>query len=255
MSFFSVNNICKSYPTSNGDQLSVLDNVSFSANKGEFVSILGPNGCGKTTLLMIVAGIETSDSGSFLFQNGGAIGNRFGIVFQNYRDALLPWRSNLDNLCFPLELGGKSKVERRTIVDKLAQELDLKIELNSYPYQLSGGQQQLLSLGRALISDPDLLLLDEPLSSLDFQTALRMCDEIQDIWLKTRITTLLISHDIDDTIFLSDRIILLTKLPARIGDVFEVDLERPRTNETRKSRRFFELRNAILDSFREVAAT
>ena len=146
MSYFSVNNICKTYPTSEGDKLSVLNDVSFTVNKGEFVSVLGPNGCGKTTLLLIIAGIESPDSGATTFQNEDSSGNNFGIVFQNYRDALLPWKNNLDNLCFPLELDGKPKKKRHTIAKELIQELHLKIDLRSYPYQLSGGQQQLLSL-------------------------------------------------------------------------------------------------------------
>lgn len=252
MSFLTVSNLCKSFPNHNADRLKVLSDISFSAKKGEFVSLLGPNGCGKSTLLFMIAGIEAPDSGTIFLHNEKLEESKFGMVFQNYRDALLPWKSNLDNLCFPLELGGISKDDRHKTALELIAKIGLKIDIDAYSYQLSGGQQQLLSLGRALISNPNLLLLDEPLSSLDFQTALRMCDEIQSIWMKTKITTVFISHDIDDAIYLSDRIFLLTKLPATIKHVFDISIPRPRTSDVRRSREFFELRNKILDQFKET---
>jgi NitT/TauT family transport system ATP-binding protein len=164
----------------------------------------------------------------------------------------LPWRSNLSNLCLPLEIDDAPHVERTEKGLALAKDLGIEIDMDSYPYQLSGGQQQLLSLARALISGPDVLLLDEPLSSLDFQTGLRMADEVQEIWQRTKITTVFVSHDIEDAIYLSDRIYFLTERPASIYKVLDIPLPRPRTAHTRASKEFFDLRNQCLEIFDEV---
>ena len=252
MSFLQINQVSKTFKTSNGNHLPVLSNVSVKVKKGEFISFFGPNGCGKSTLLFLIAGVEHPDSGSISLKGSSVENCRIGMVFQNYRDALLPWRSNLSNLCLPLEIDDVPYAERTEKGLTLAKDLSIEIDMDSYPYQLSGGQQQLLSLARALISGPDILLLDEPLSSLDFQTGLRMADEIQEIWHHTKITTVFVSHDIEDAIYLSDRIYFLTERPASIHKELEIQLPRPRTPETRASKEFFDLRNRGLEIFREM---
>jgi NitT/TauT family transport system ATP-binding protein len=252
MCFLTIKNLSKAFRTSNENHLSVVSDLSVDVAEGEFVSFFGPNGCGKSTLLFLVAGVETPDSGTITLNGSSVDNSRVGMVFQNYRDSLLPWRSNLSNLCLPLELDKVSTAERKERGLRLAEDLGIKIDMHSYPYQLSGGQQQLLSLARALISGPDLLLLDEPLSSLDFQTGLRMADEIQGIWQHTRITMVFVSHDIEDAIYLSDKIFFLTEMPATIHKELSIPLHRPRTAETRTTKEFFDLRNEGLAIFQEV---
>lgn len=252
MSFLAAKNLSKSFKTNNSHLLPVISNITINVAKGEFVSFFGPNGCGKSTLLFLIAGIEKCDSGIVTLNGTPIDDNRIGMVFQNYRDALLPWRNNLSNLCFPLELENIPPLQRKEKGILLAKNLEIEIDMHSYPYQLSGGQQQLLSLARALISGPDLLLLDEPLSSLDFQTGLRMADKIQEIWMHAQITTILVSHDIDDAIYLSDKIYFLTERPATIHKELSIPLPRPRTAEIRTSKEFFELRNEGLEYFREI---
>jgi NitT/TauT family transport system ATP-binding protein len=254
MAFLSVNNVCKSFRMNDGGLLAAVSNLTMSVGEGEFVSLFGPNGCGKSTLLFLISGVEQPNSGIITLRGLPVQNSRVGMVFQNYRDALLPWRSNLSNLCLPLELERIPPTERRQRGLALAESLGIQIDMCSYPYQLSGGQQQLLSLARALVSGPDLLLLDEPLSSLDFQTRLRMADEIQEIWQRTAITTVLVSHDIDDAIYLSDRICFLSERPAAICRELPVSLSRPRTASARTSKVFFDLRNQSLEIFREIIA-
>lgn len=252
MGFLTVKNLSKAFRTNDGNHLPVLSNISVDVAEGEFVSFFGPNGCGKSTLLFTIAAVEKPDSGTITLKDSPVEDKRVGMVFQNYRDALLPWRRNLSNLCLPMELDGIPPAERKQKGLTLAKELGIEIDMNSYPYQLSGGQQQLLSLARAMISGPDLLLLDEPLSSLDFQTATRMADEIQEIWLHTKITIVFVSHDIEDAIYLSDKIYFLTERPATIHKELPIPLPRPRTAETRTTKEFFDIRNQGLEIFREV---
>ena len=252
MDFLAAKNLSKAFKTNNEHLLPVVSDITVDVAKGEFISLFGPNGCGKSTLLFLIAGIEKPDSGTVALDGSPVDDNRVGMVFQNYRDALLPWRSNLSNLCLPLELENVPPHKRKKRGLALAKDLEIEIDMYSYPYQLSGGQQQLLSLARALISGPDLLLLDEPLSSLDFQTGLRMADKIQEIWMHTKITTVFISHDIEDAIYLSDKIYFLTERPATIHKELVIPLPRPRTAETRASKDFFDLRNEGLDLFQGV---
>jgi NitT/TauT family transport system ATP-binding protein len=253
MGLLRIEGLSKAFRTSNGSDLPVLSNLSVDVAEGEFVSFFGPNGCGKSSLLFLIAGVEKADSGTISLKGTAVENSRVGMVFQNYRDALLPWRNNFSNLCLPLELEDVPLAVRQQRGLALAKDLGIKIDMDAYPYQLSGGQQQLLSLARAMVSGPDLLLLDEPLSSMDFQTGLRMADEIQEIWQRMRITTIFVSHDIDDAIYLSDRICFLTGRPASIHKELVVSLPRPRTPKTRTTKEFFELRNAGLEIFREVA--
>lgn len=252
MRFLTIKGLSKGFHSNSKSFLPVLHDISLEVAKGEFISFFGPNGCGKSTLLFLIAGSENPDSGTIALKGNPVENYKTGVVFQNYRDALLPWRSNLSNLCFPLELDGIPSEERKKKGLTLVEEIGIDIDMGGYPYQLSGGQQQLLSLARAMISGPDLLLLDEPLSSLDFQTGLRMADEIQEIWKRTKITTVFVSHDIEDAIYLSDKIYFLTERPATIYKVLPIPLPRPRTTETRASKEFFDLRKQGLKIFQEV---
>jgi NitT/TauT family transport system ATP-binding protein len=234
--------------------LRVLDNVSFSCQAGEFVTLVGPNGCGKTTIFRMMAGLEDQEYGKITIGGKPSYEAKIGYIFQNYRESLYPWRTCLDNLLVPLELNGVPRRERRERVEQFLFNLDFKVQDDAYPYQLSGGQQQLLCILRALLYEPDVLLMDEPFSSLDFQTTLYMHDKVLEIWRKTKTTILFISHDISEAVYLADKVVVLSKRPAHVMDVIEVDLPRPRTLETTEGEAFFAVRNRVLDIFKDEIA-
>lgn len=251
--YIRVEDICKSYSitgtSSQHKVVSVLENLSFRANHGEFLTFFGPNGCGKTTLLNIISGLVLPDKG---IVNMGWLAHsrkKIGFIFQNYRDTLLPWKTNLDNIIFPLVLDRMPKREARDKAKILMSQLDIDLPLSSYPYQLSGGQQQLLSIMRALITQPGLLLLDEPFSALDFSTRVGLQQKMLDAWHKTGVTTLFVSHDIDEAVYLADRVIILSKRPSTVAGVVEVNLPRPRRLELFEDARFFTLRNEVLELY------
>ena len=231
-------------------QTKVLEGISLNVQAGEFVSIFGPNGCGKTTLLLCLAGVVEPSEGKVEINGRSPKEAVIGFVFQNYREALLPWRNCLDNIAFPLEVAGVKKQVRRGKARELVTKLGLKIDLDSHPYQQSGGQQQLVAIARALISEPDVLIMDEPLSSLDIRANISMRSQIEEIWQKTKIPTLYVSHDIDDSVYLSDRIVLLTERPGRILKIINNPLPRPR-NQVVKTKDFNELRNQVLSFYSE----
>ncbi len=232
--------------------LSVIEDVSIEIKSGEFVTFFGPNGCGKTTFLNILSGLLPPDKGEVLIQgeNPGTV--KIGYIFQNFSETLFPWRRNIDNIAFPLELKGTSKAERCKKVIELEKNLGIEIDNDSYPYKLSGGQQQLVAIARALIEQPYVLLMDEPFNALDFQTRMVMEDKILDIWEKMKATILFVSHDIDEAIYLADRVVFFTKIPARIACTMEINLPRPRRQLMLTSNEFFGLRSKAIEIFRKV---
>ena len=234
--------------------LRVLENVNFSCQPGEFVTVVGPNACGKTTIFKIIAGLEERDYGKITIGGKPSYEAKIGYIFQNYRESLYPWRTCFDNLLVPLELNRVPRRERKKRVEEFLFNLDFKVQDDAYPYQLSGGQQQLLCILRALLYEPDVLLMDEPFSSLDFQTTLYMHDKVLDIWAKTNATILFISHGVNEAVYLADKVVILSKRPARVMDVIEVDLPRPRKLEMTESEEFFAVRNRVLDIFKDEIA-
>lgn len=232
--------------------LSVIEDVSIDIKSGEFVTFFGPNGCGKTTFLNILSGLLPQDKGEILIQGKNPGITKIGYIFQNFPETLFPWRKNIDNIAFPLELKGVSKAERYRKVIELEKNLGMEIDNNSYPYKLSGGQQQLVAIARALIEQPYVLLMDEPFNALDFQTRMFMEDKILDIWKKTKATILFVSHDIDEAIYLADRVVFFTKIPARIACTMEINLPRPRRQLILTSNEFFGLRSKAIEIFRKV---
>jgi NitT/TauT family transport system ATP-binding protein len=210
----------------------IYDEFDLDIPRGKLVSIFGPNGCGKSTLINMIAGLIPLDAGEILFAGKPLSQIKFGYVFQNYREALFPWLRSFDNIEYPLKLMQVPKVERRARVERLVAHLGVKIDLSKYPYQLSGGQQQLVSIMRALVVEPEILFLDEPFSALDYEMTLFMREQLQRIFMETGTTTVLVSHDLEEAVYLADRVLLLSRHPARIADYVHYAAPRPRNSGT-----------------------
>jgi NitT/TauT family transport system ATP-binding protein len=225
-----------------GQSLQVLDDVSFSVKPGEFVALLGPSGCGKSTLLRLVSGLETPRHGS-LTEDGAAITGPDPSRVVMFQDpTLYPWRTIRDNVALGLEIRGELKSKRHR-VDEALELVGLSDFAKAYPHQLSGGMAQRASLARALVNDPRLLILDEPLGKLDALTRLSMQTEIAELWQKNRFTALLVTHDVEEALFLATRVLVFSERPARIVADLDVDLPYPRH---RGDSRLTELRHEIM---------
>jgi NitT/TauT family transport system ATP-binding protein len=176
-----------------------------------------------------------------------------GYVFQNYREALFPWWRTIDNIAYPLKLMGKSKAEVEHRVEELIDSFDVKFDLKRYPYELSGGQQQTASIMRALAPNPEVLFLDEPFSALDFEMTLFIREKLQEVFIKTQTTMMLVSHDLEEAVYLADQILLLTKRPTSIADILSYNDPRPRTTATLSEASFIATKKKSLEIFqREV---
>jgi NitT/TauT family transport system ATP-binding protein len=231
----------------------VYEGFDVDIARGEFVSIFGPNGSGKSTLINLIAGLIAPDGGEILFGGKTLAATKIGYVFQNYREALFPWLTAWNNIEYPLKLMKLAPAERRARVERLVARLGIKIDLARYPYELSGGQQQLVSILRALVVEPEVLFLDEPFSALDYEMTLFMREQLQRLFLETRTTTVLVSHDLEEAVYLADRVVLLTRRPARIADDVPMPLARPRSDATLSDADYVRLKGHCLDVFqREV---
>jgi NitT/TauT family transport system ATP-binding protein len=231
----------------------IYDNFDFDIPRGKLMSVFGPNGCGKSTLINMIAGLIPADAGEILFDGQPLSQIKFGYVFQNYREAMFPWLRAFDNIAYPLKVMGVSKPERTARVEKIVANLNVKIDLNLYPYQMSGGQQQLVSIMRALIVEPEILFLDEPFSALDYEMTLFMREQLQRVFVETSTTTVLVSHDLEEAVYLSDRILLLSRHPARAVEFVHYDAPRPRTLQTMSEAEFISTKAHCLEIFqREV---
>jgi NitT/TauT family transport system ATP-binding protein len=210
----------------------IYDAFDFDIPRGKLISVFGPNGCGKSTLINMIAGLVPADAGEVLLDGRPLSRVKFGYVFQNYREALFPWLPAFDNIAYPLKLMGVPKPERKQRVERLVAHLGVKIDLALYPYYLSGGQQQLVSIMRALIVEPEILFLDEPFSALNYEMTLFMRDQLQRVFMETKTTTVLVSHDLEEAVYLSDYVLLLSRHPARVVEFVPYDAPRPRTDKT-----------------------
>ena len=223
---------------------------SLMVENGEFVSIVGPSGCGKSTFLHILGGFEPADSGTMLL-NGVPIagpGPDRGMLFQEF--ALFPWRSVMGNVGWALEVQGVPKAERLVRAGKFLELVGLSGFADAYPAELSGGMKQRVALARVLAFEPRILLMDEPFGALDAQTRELMQEELNGIWQQTRNTVLFVTHDIEEAIYLSDRVIVFTARPGRLKDEVRVDLPRPRSIDVKKSGEYLAYRNRVWDSLR-----
>src|SRR3989344_7326485 len=234
MAFISISGVSKSFAnnSNNNQRQYVLKNVHLSICHKEFVILFGRNGSGKTTLLNIIAGILQPDNGEVRINGKHSAEEKVGFVFQNYRDSLLPWKTNAENIAFPLELEGMKKKERVQKVKALLNKLDITLPLARFPYQCSGGEQQLVAILRELITSPKLLLMDEPFSSLDDEYRRYLRLKIQEIWQKLEITIIFVSHDIDEALQLGDRILIISGSRGKIARrTVNINFVRPRTND------------------------
>lgn len=232
--------VSKEYRTAEG-AMPAVGNVSFSVAPQEFVSLLGPSGCGKTTVLKMVAGLVSSTGGDVQVQGQRVAGPRadVGMVFQT--PALMRWRSSIENVLLPAEILGLEKRKLRERARELLELVGLRDFLNKLPNELSGGMQQRVSIARALVHDPSILLMDEPFSALDAMTRNQLNVELLRIWTERKKTSLLITHSIPEAVFLSDRVVVLTARPAEVLEIVEIALPRPRTPEMRVSAEFVRL--------------
>jgi len=235
-------------------RIDVYRNFDLDLREGEFISIFGPNGCGKSTLLNLMSGLMPMDSGSVRYDGKAIAETRLSYVFQNYRDALFPWMRSLANIHYPLKILGIDRRERERRVDALLAEFDIEIDLNRYPYELSGGQQQTVSILRALVTDPEVLFLDEPFSALDYEITLMMRERLQRIFMKRRGTMILVSHDLEEAVQLANRVILLTRRPTRVAEIVPIDVPWPRVSRVLGDPAFVAVKSHCLEVFsREVA--
>lgn len=240
-----VNDLSKRY-----NNQEIFDDLSFEVSDGEIIALLGPNGCGKSTILNILSGIVPHDGGEFHIEDFNPF--RFSYIFQDYRESLLHWRNNFDNIILPLEIQKQSKEVIAEQIKELQQVFEFKFDLYGYPYELSGGQQQILAFLRALIIKPKLLFIDEAFSALDYENNLFLRGKLQEYYIKEKPTILLISHNIEEAMHLASKVILFSQRPARIIEVIANPLPYPRTIETLKSREFHEIRDQVLSVFQKA---
>ncbi len=234
----------KTYTGRAGKPVEVLQHIDYHIENGRFVSITGPSGCGKTTLLRIMAGLEKASSGRVLLQGRELRGSegKVGLVFQQY--ALFPWRTARKNVEFPLEILGVKKQNRKRTAMEYLKAFGLEAFESKYPAELSGGMQQRVAIARTLISNPDIILMDEPFGALDSQTRNSLQEFLLNIWLERKETILFVTHNVDEAVFLSDQIIVMSERPSRIVKIIDVPCPRPRDRTSRTCNR---IRRQVLD--------
>ena len=223
--------------------VTALQEIDLDVGRGEFISLIGPSGCGKSTLLRVIGDLVEPTTGEILVNGKPAhrarLDRDYGIVFQ--AAVLYDWRTVAKNISLPLELGGWDRARRASRVREMVELVDLGGFEKHYPWQLSGGMQQRVSIARALSFSPALLLMDEPFGALDEMTRERLNLELLRIWSETGSTIIFVTHSISEAVFLSTRVVVMSARPGRITAVVPIDLEQPRTAETREEPRFFEL--------------
>jgi NitT/TauT family transport system ATP-binding protein len=250
-----VENLWVQFPDKEGGEpVTALRNINLDIKQGEFISLVGPSGCGKTTLLRAIADLQQPTSGSITVRdqtpNEIRRQKKYGIVFQN--PVLFDWRTVRRNVCMPMELSGLARKYRTARVTEMLEMVGLYDFGKKYPHELSGGMQQRVGIARALAIKPEILLMDEPFSALDEFTKEKLHEDLLKIWHKTKTTILFVTHNIQEAVFLSDRVVVLSPHPGRLSAVVDIDLPRPRTLETKDLTRFGELVSKVRKSFEEV---
>ena len=239
--------IVKKYKSSDKkDDFIALNNVSFEVNDNEFICLLGPSGCGKSTLLKIIAGLINADSGNVKIDNKIVTkpGKDRGMVFQDY--ALFPWLTVEKNVALGLEIRKENKEEIRKKVAWYIDLVDLRGFEKSYPHQLSGGMKQRVAIARVLAMNPNILLMDEPFGALDAFTRMNLQEDLMKLWEKQNFTSVFVTHDVDEAVYLADKIVVMTTSPGEIKTIVPVELPRPRE---RTSQEFVSIRNYVLEQY------
>ena len=240
-----VKNIYKTFKSKKTDQLSVLENINLTINDGELICLLGPSGCGKTTLLRLIAGLEQPTSGEIV-ANGEVVKKPSGdraVIFQQY--SLFPWLTVLQNVTFGLEMTKKgSKAENVEAAERYLTSVGLIDFKDSYPHELSGGMKQRVAIIRSLLNHSPILLMDEPFSAVDMQNRHSLQEQLIGVWKRFENTIVFVTHDVDEAVYLADKIVILDKNPGRIAKIVEVDIERPRKRE---SPEFIALQESIVE--------
>ena len=239
----TIRNLSAVFPDNNGG-LRALEDISFDVHPREFVCVLGPSGSGKTTLLRILAGLIAPTSGSFMFGHGEQ--PSIGMVFQEAN--LMPWRTVTENIKVSLEVKNIDPQTARTKAQEMIELVGLQGFEDSLPRDLSGGMAQRVAIARALIHDPDLLLLDEPFASLDAMTRERMWMELSRIWQARQKTVIMVTHSINESLFLADRVLVLTQRPGKVKLDLKVDLPRPRKDDIRYTPHFGKLARKLREA-------
>jgi len=249
----TIDRVAKSYATGQGE-VHALNDVSFEVKREEFVSILGPSGCGKSTLLRIIDGLTPFDSGRVEIDGKPVAGpgpDR-AMVFQHF--ALLPWATVLQNVMFPLEIRDVPVAEREERARQLIVQVGLSGFEHHYPRTLSGGMQQRVGIARALVVDPEILLMDEPFGALDALTRTLLQDELLELWSRDRKTVVFVTHSIDEAVYLSDRIVTMSPRPGTVAEVIEVPLNRDRNADVRDTSQFVDAVSYLRQSLRHYVS-
>ncbi|MEM6428460.1 MAG: ABC transporter ATP-binding protein [Deinococcota bacterium] len=237
-----------------GGQTVALQDANLEIHEGEFVSLIGPSGCGKTTLLRLIANLIQPTSGTLTVTGKSArearLAREYGYVFQ--APALYDWRSVIKNVMLPLEIMGYKRGERRERAAKLLEMVGLEDFHKTYPWQLSGGMQQRVSIARALAFDPRILLMDEPFGALDEITREAMQAELLNIWQATGKTVVFVTHSIPEAVFLSSKVVVMSPRPGKIEELIDIDLPYPRDVDTRESEAFFHMATKVREALRGV---
>jgi NitT/TauT family transport system ATP-binding protein len=230
------------------DAVTAIDEITFTAQPGELLCIVGPSGCGKTTLLRCASGLMAPTTGTVRMDDRvvTAPPRAMALVFQDYSRSLLPWMTIHDNVVLPLKAARVARAERERLASEALASVGLGGHGRRYPWQMSGGMQQRAAIARALAYQPEILLLDEPFASVDAQTRADLEDLLLDVWSRTGVTVLLVTHDIDEAVYLADRVLVLSASPTRVRKTIEVDLPRPRDQiATKEMPEFVRLRASV----------
>jgi NitT/TauT family transport system ATP-binding protein len=242
----------KRFPGSNGGVHTAVRDLTLTVRPGEFVSVVGPTGCGKSTMLSLVSGLEPASAGTVLVRGEPVHGIPDGVGYMFQTDAVLPWRSVLDNVASGPRFRGESKKAARELAADWVRRVGLGGFESYYPHQLSGGMRKRVALAQTLVTSPSILLMDEPFSALDVQTRSMMQDELLRLWSGTSAAVIFVTHDLEEAIALGDRVVVMTASPATVKAVFEVPLERPRAVEDlRLTEDFLRIHREVWQSLRE----
>ena len=234
-------------------KIEILKNIDLDIRQGEFICVVGPSGCGKTTLLRILSGLQNISSGNLLYKDKkhNKPANDIAIVFQDYTNALLPWRTASGNISLAYEALKIPTKKRGKLAKELLNLVGLKGNENKYPSEMSGGMQQRLQIARCLAQEPSVLLMDEPFGALDAMTRQKLQDELLGIVTSTKMTTFFVTHDLEEAIYLADRVIALAPNPGHIAEIFDIELARPRNQmSTREDPKFLESEGNYLILFK-----